>query len=174
MAREIAALKDLASRLRKSREDLAPIAGFTPKSIPDSRSLAVSDDLRAVAALAARLKNARRDSHRYNLQVSVPLFSFSLSGLEALRRRASEKKTFQKIAQDLDLPALPSGDRIAKYPAAVAKVRDWSVRYRRDSADVSFLNQSLSSYRDQHAQAVQEAHDALHAMGECPTCGHAT
>jgi exonuclease SbcC len=174
MAREIAALKDLASRLRKSREDLAPIAGFTPKSIPDSRSLAVSDDLRTVAALAARLKNARRDSHTYNLQVSVPLFSFSLSGLEALRRRASQKKDLQKIAQDLDLPPLPSGDRIAKYPAAVAKIRDWSVRYGSSVSDVGRLSAALESSRDQHAQAVQEAHDALHSMGECPTCGHAT
>ena len=174
MAREIASLKDLAERLRKSREDLAPIAGFTPKSIPDSRDCAVADDLRTAAALAARLKIARVDSHKYNLQVTMPLFSFSMSGLEDLRRRALQKKALQKDAQDLDLPTLPSADRIAKYPAGVAKIRDWSERYGSGLTDVARLSDSLSAHREQHANAVQEAHDALHMMGECPTCGHAT
>ena len=174
MAREIASLKDLAERLRKSREDLAPIAGFTPKSIPDSRDCAVAEDLRTAAALAARLKIARVDSHKYNLQVTMPLFSFSLSCLEDLRRRAVQKKVLRKDAQDLDLPTLPSADRIAKYPAGVSKIRDWSVRYGSGLTDVARLSESLSAHREQHANAVQEAHDALHAMGECPTCGHAT
>lgn len=177
MAREIASLKDLAERLRKSREDLAPIAGFTAKSVPDSSACSAktaADESHAAAALAARLKNARSNSHKYNLHVTTPLFSFSLSGLEDLRRRALLKKTLEKDAQDLDLPPLPSAERIANYPAGVAKIRDWSMRYASGLTDVNLLTDSLSASREQHANAVQEAHDALHAMGECPTCGHAT
>jgi hypothetical protein len=174
MAREIAALNDLASRLRKSRDELAPISGFTHKSMPDSLGLTVSDDLRAVANLSTRLKDSRKESRKYEFQLCVPIFPTTWSDLPHIRGLCATHQSLQRIASEIKLPFVPDSEKLGKYSIALTKIRGWSLRYHNGSSDVSALEDSLSSYRDRYTQAVQEAHEALHAMGECPTCGHAT
>jgi DNA repair exonuclease SbcCD ATPase subunit len=175
LAKSLAEAKDLAAKLRKCRDEFAAFTGFTRISMPARTPKDQFEAVITASTLRQRLEKARRVSQDYNLQVELPFFAHDVSGLMFVRRLAASRKTaLENAVWPKSFPEVPDSARLDKYARGVTKICDWAARRRSFSENLEQLDQSQIKAKADHAQAVQEAHDALHAMGECPTCGHGT
>ena len=168
----LATLKQLAAKLRAARQDLARYEGFTAANMPSEPSI---DALRELLALRTRLENARKNAQDYNLHVEVPFFAFDLSGMVNLRRLAALFKTALKNAGGpKSFPVVPDMGKLDRYGPGIAKVREWRDRHKGLARDIRAADAALEQTRETYGLAVLEAHEALHALGQCPTCGTGT
>lgn len=170
---ELASLSDLAVRMQKARAQVASFAGFKGCEIPLAPSLFVSA-WREASNLESRLGAARKSLQDHNLHVTVPIFDPPAQGLQeldSLRQLAARRKAALQNANLPSLLTVPNADRVAKYSKGLAILQDWTTRYSKGVSDIARLDKSLVFARAGHTQAAQEARDALHDMGSCPTCG---
>lgn len=182
-ALKLAALRELAARLEKAREQVAGLAGFSANTTPLGPTSEAAA-WREVSGLAARLGTALKASQDYKLHVTVPsldvpCFLSNLRELDNLQRlkaakKAAEAKTVLLAPSDLaDLLGFGS-DKLTRYSKGAAILRVWSDRYSKSLSEIVSLNHSLGVAHADLTLTVQAAHEALHDMGNCPTCGGVT